>query len=197
MFNQSRFRWTPQDATSILLNYTRGRCDFTTPNHLRRLDRQLLGLLERKGQIQDAMSAPLRAARSALPRDRYVAGLDLIGMSPDEAIRIMVVPPARAVPTTDVARALRGIPLPNPLTQAWELRQVLLMYQAAADMIEDTLCDLVNELAPTLGLDRLAALTTDKVTSQLEWRVAQQRRARGESGDPRRAATQTYPALPQ
>lgn len=193
MFAQSRFRWVPEDATHIFLAYTRGRCLFETPAHLRSLDAQQMQLREWAGQIQDAMAQPLRQARGRCPSTQWGQALDLIGLSSYE-VRVIVGSAITPDPglNRDVKRALRGIPLPNPLSQVWELRQMHSMYRAADNMMEDTLTDLVLELVPRHGWDNLAALTVNRYGNQLRQRVEHQREERGKVGDPRRAPAQRY-----
>jgi hypothetical protein len=195
MFNQSKFRWAPEDAIEIAMQRTRGRVFFETPAHLRKLDAQLYDLREYTGQIQDAMAAPLREARRRGTRKAPTAkGFELIGLTMQEARFIIdtayPVDPTR--PNRAAQRALRGIPLPNPYNQVWELRQMHSMYQGAVNLLEDTLCDLVLELAPRQGWEHLASLTVNHYGQQLRWRVEEQREERGEPGDPRRHPAQTY-----
>ena len=195
MFNQSHFRWVPEQARHIALTWVRGRCAFETPGHLRRLDAQLLQLREYTGQIQDAMGPELRLARSSL-RKQWAEGSRLLDLSEADANFIIVtahrVDPDQPV-HPQVRRALRGFPLPNPLSRVWELRQVHAMHRAAVDLLEDELCDLATRLAPRHGWDNLAALTTDRLGWQLELRVNDQREARGLPDDPRRRPEQRYP----
>lgn len=193
MYAQSHFRWVSEDAARIALGYTRGRVVFEAPAHLRRLDQQLMELKEWKCQISDAMAGPLRAARGCYRGPAWVEALALIGLSEYDA-RVLIgsaqpIPPGG---NPDVRRALRGWPLPNPLTQVWELRQVQSMYQAGENLLEDAVADLVLELAARHGWDNLAALTVDRCGGQLQRRVGRQREERGEPGDPRRVAAQRY-----
>lgn len=195
MFNQSMFRWAPEDAMHIAMRWTRGRVLFETPAHLRKLDAQLFALREYTGQIQDAMAAPLREAQQRGTAKAPVGqGLELIGLTRQDARFIIdtayPVNPER--PHRQVQRALRGIPLSNPYSQVWELRQMHSMYLGAVNLLEDTICDLALELAPSQGWEHLASLTVNRYGQQLRWRVEEQREQRGEPGDPRRQPAQTY-----
>lgn len=194
MYGQSRFRWVAEDALSIATRYTRGRLEFSTPAHLSSLDVQLLSLLGHADQIRLAMAAPLREIRDT-HRRRWGSALELIDMTELDACVITwsaIGTTPDQVTNEDAIRALRGLPLPNPLTEIWELRQMLGMYQAAADVLEDASCDLVLELATTRGLAALAPLTLSRTPAQLSMRVNEQRELRGEAGDPRRIPEQTY-----
>lgn len=66
------------------------------------------------------------------------------------------------------------------------------MYQAAVDILEDTVCDLATELAPHHGWGNLAFLTASRHGEQLQQRVRWQREHRGGPGDPRRLARQVW-----
>lgn len=192
MYDQSKFRWVPEDPMAIALQWTRGRVEFTTPGHLRRLDVQLHALRDYAAGIQDAMLDPLALARNRC-RD-YAAGLQLVGMTSTEVDILRHSALSGKVHNhPEARRALRGIPLPNPFSQVWELRQMHGMYAAADNILEDTFCDLANELADKRGWDSLAPLTLHHHTGRgLQMRVSQQRLARGLPGDPRRIMEQRY-----
>lgn len=194
MYDQSKFRWVPEDPMSIALTWTKGRVEFTTPGHLRRLDVQLSALREYAGGIQDAMLDPLALARRRCSGPDYRAGLDLIGMTQTDVdiLRYNALG-GRVRNHPEAKRALRGIPLPNPFSQVWELRQMHGMYAAAVDLLEDTFCDLADELAGERGWDSLVPLTVHHHTGNgVRLRVEQQRRNRGLPGDPRRRLEQRY-----
>jgi len=194
MFSQSHFRWVPEDPMSIALTWTRGRCAYSTPGQLRRLDEQLLSLRDYSAGIDDAMIEPLAdAKRRSRPAD-YTAGLQLVGMTPtDVAIIRHSALSGRVTHHREAARALRGIPLPNPFSQVWELRQMRGMYAAAENLLEDTFCDLAVELMPAQGWDNLAKMTLYHRTSRtLQARIQEQRETRGGPGDPRRLPEQRY-----
>ena len=193
MYAESKFRWAPEDPVRIAMRWARGRIVFETPGQLKRLDAQLMQLREYTCQIQDAMAPRLRTARPKLGQ-AWLESLELIGLG-DQQARFIIdtahpVNPDKAHP--EVTRALRGIPLPNPLSQVWELRQMHAMYAAAVNLLEDVACDLILELAPKHGWDYLGSLTVCRNGQQLRWRVEDQREERGEPGDPRRLPEQTY-----
>lgn len=192
MFAQSHFRWVPEDPLHIALDYSHGRVLFETPAHLSRLDDQLMELREWKGQITDAMAAPLRQARSRYTRAKWDQALDLIGLTEYDARVLIGTAHQQTRQNPDVRRVLRGFPLPNPLTNVWELRQMESMYQAAENLLEDALCDLVEELAPRHGWANLAAVTVGRTERQLRFRLERQLQERGGPGDPRRAPHQHY-----
>lgn len=196
MFGESHFRWVPEDAYTIALRYTRGQVVHETPTQLGRLDTRIAELQLYIGELDAAVGVALTVARMRLGGDRWVAARDLVGLSDMEARMLLGTrrPEDRIDPNADARRALRGWPLPNPLTQAWELRQMAGMYRAAENVLEDTLADLVLEL-----VDRhrdwtvlASLLTLTRYSRSLRRRVDDQRAARGEPGDPRRLPLQRY-----
>lgn len=194
MFQQSRFRWLPEDALQIALRATRGSVDFTTARHLTRLDQDLMALQEFTEQIQRARADELRHARAVLaPRD-WAEALRYLAMSPDEAAFLLWIttdlPP---VSNDQTRRVTRGIPWATPLSRAWELHQLWALWDAACAILEDCVCDLVEELAERRGYSGVVGLTRDFKLIDLQARVEINRERRGGPGDPRRTRRQTYP----
>jgi|SRR5664279_1224874 len=196
MYNQSHFRWLPEDAMKVATQYTRGRVLFETPEQLNTLQVQLKRLRDWNSQIRDATAQRLMIVQNAMTKEEWGSALTIMGLSEREvrAIESGVLDELvdSEYANTDVKRALRGFPYTNPLTQVWELRQMEGMHQAADDLLEDTLCDLVGELQPQHGWSYLATLTMDGGPRQLKERVRCQRVKRGELGDDRRLPRQTY-----
>lgn len=197
MFRQSYFRWVPEDAMSLALQWTHGRILHETPGHLRTLDQQIIDLQLYSSGIDVATSALLEEARMKSSAADWRAGLALVGLSIDDARNLRFDAQGLPVPQhREVRRALKGWPLPNPFSQVWELRQMRGMYKAAEHLLVDALCDLVVELAPTHGWHNLSQVTRyNNSAKQLRTRVKWQRECRGEPGDERRIPNQTYPAL--
>lgn len=197
MFGQSHFRWVPEDPMAIALTWTRGRMQFDRPPHLHFLDTQLLSLRTFAAGIDDAMVPLLRTAQDRCTAEDWALGLQLIDMTPHD-VRVLrhSAPSGAPARHREASRALRGIPLPNPFSQVWELRQMRAMYEAAENLIEDTFCDLLVELAQTHAWEALAGHTLRHRSARtLQERVVAQRDVRGEPGDPRRVPEQRYPAL--
>lgn len=193
MFRQSRFRWVPEDPMSIALAWTRGRLEYQTVADLRFLDARLGELREFASGVDDAMLAPLREAEARCSEEEWQSGLRLVGLAPRDVRVLRYSAPREIVPHRDAMRALDGIPIPNPFSQVWELRQVRSMYRAAEDLLEDTFCDLVLELEPARGWAYLADQTLLHTSARtLQQRVEDQRSARGEPGDARRTPVQHY-----
>ena len=193
MYAQSKFRWVPEDPMSIALMWARGRLNYETPGDLKRLDEQIYALRGFACGIDDAMLAPLiTAQRQCRPTDWH-AGLDLVGLTQRDIQILRHGAPQEIAPHREAKRALRGIPLPNPFSQVWELRQMRGMYAAAENLLEDAFCDLVIELAPEQGWHNLPQLTLHhRSTRTLQLRVEEQRAERGAPGDPRREPAQRY-----
>lgn len=194
MYRQSRFRWVPEDPLAIALTWTRGRLEHQTVAHLHQLDVQLRELRTFAAGIDDATIPLLRRARRHSLSDGWGEGLALVGLTAegaDELCRRTARPGGHSHP--DARRALRGFPLPNPWSQVWELLQVRSMYAAAEDLIEDVFCDLTLELKPLHGWRPLAEVTLrHRTETALQVRVQEQRKTRGEPGDPRRIPEQRY-----
>lgn len=193
MFAQSRFQWAPEDPVLVLLAYTRGRLVFETKEDLLRLNLQQQRLRAYTSQISSAMALPVQALREIYPAGQWREALTAAGLGAQEASSLAAAASSHEAPANaDVRRALRGIPLPNPLSQVWELRQMRSMYQAADDLAEDALCDLVEELEHRYGLGKLADLTGDRSAAKLWHRLEHQRSHRGLPGDPRRRPQQRF-----
>lgn len=194
MYAQSMFRWAPEDPVTVALRWTRGRVVFETPGHLRLLDRQLLQLRDFAAQIDDIMAGRLRLASKLGSSMITSRCLELISMTADEsALLRWSAPPDEPPRMREADRVLAGIPVPNPFTQIWELRQLRSMYTAADNLLEDAYCDLAAELFDAgTSWDRLAQVTSHFVGTGLQMRVQEQRELRGEPGDPRRVPEQRY-----
>lgn len=193
MFRQSHFRWVPEDPMSIALTWTRGRLVHETPHHLRLLDNQLSALRGFACGIDDAMLGPLADAKRRCTTGTWKAGLELVGLTPRDIEVLRHGAPAEIAPHQEAKRALRGIPLPNPFSQVWELRQMRSMYAAAENLLEDVICDLAIELAPDQGWHNISQVTRfHRSARALQHRVEAQRAERGEPGDPRREPLQRY-----
>lgn len=192
MYSQSRFRWLGEDATTIALSYTRGRLEFTSLHDLTRLDDQLVELREHVLRLLGAVAEPLNDVRCELSHT-WGDALGAAGLSPRRASEIFWTRAGSAhLDDRDVRRVLRGIPWSNPLTQVWELLQLVGMYEAAADVLEDAVCDLAAELLQTRSPIAVAAHTRDRVPGQLQMRIEDNLEERGPVGDARRTPHQTY-----
>lgn len=195
MFAESQFRWAPEDPYAIALTWTRGRLVYETPEHLRLLDQQIYGLNVFATRIDDAMAPLLADAKAQCTDEEWGRGLELIGLTPIQ-VRILRygAPAIHSAPHPEVRRALHGIPLPNPFSQVWELRQMRAMYRAAETVLEDTLCDLALELiADQATWQHLSFQTCQHRSAQtLRLRVEDQRALRGDPGDPRRRPSQVF-----
>lgn len=195
MFAESHFRWAPEDPYALALTWTRGRLVYESIEHFRLLDKQIYDLNVYAVQIEDAIAPLLAEAHERCNSAEWGRGLDLVGLTSLE-VQILrhSASPQRGRPHPEVRRALRGIPLPNPFSQVWELRQMRAMYQAAENVLEDTLCDLALELIGTGMSWQMLSLQTQMHRSArtLQLRVDDQRGLRGGPGDDRRQCSQVY-----
>lgn len=194
MFDQSYFRWVPEDPMSLALSWTKGRLVYETPKHLRFLDDRLFALRNYAAGIEHAMVPFLDDAQQRCSKEAWRSGLELVGLSSREVATLRFCAPAEQQPHREVRRALQGWPLQNPFSRIWELRQMRALYTAVENLLEDTFCDLAVELAPDHGWQNLSQVTLyNNFAAGLQQRVQWQREERGESGDPRRRPAQTYP----
>lgn len=193
MFDQSRTRWTFEHALAVALSFTGGRTDFTTVADLRRLQQAQAELVEYGDQARLALAETLRAAQPVFG-PRWGSALEAIGMTRlDWDILAWTTAGRMSLATNaEVARTVEGLPVPNPLTEAWELRQLWQMYEAATNILEDALCDLVVELTELRPAAVLLEATGEWAEYALLQRVEAARDARGGPRDPRRAVHQTY-----
>ena len=199
MFSQARFRWTAEDVLQIASTATRGRLDFTTMTHLLELDQAAASVFDYADLVRLSMAGQIRDVRAAFGP----AWLDVLAdvHLSEEEVRLILAAAPRGEPSEssivagDVRRVLHGLPLPNPLTQIWELRQLQGMYVAAHGVLEDTFADLVHEVADRVPMSAVAVMTSCQTALRLEARLEQQRADRGGPGDPRRSTTQHFPSL--
>ncbi len=196
MFAQSRFRWTPQDALRVASRFSGGRLEFTTVKHLVLLDQAATDLFDYTDTVRLSLAGPVRAARDAFGPS-WLTVLPDVGLTEIEARLILAAGSVHLdEPVSgDVSRVLRDLPLPNPLTQIWEIRQLQGMYLAAHGVLEDTFADLITELSERVPLSLLAARTSSLTARRLEQRLETQAAARGGPLDPRRRTEQRFPAL--
>lgn len=196
MFGQSMFRWAPEDPMVIALNYTRGRLTFDTAGHLRFLDQQGLAIRDFAGRIDDVIAAHIREGIRTGGERLAQDCLSIIDVSPLDAAMLEFGASSVGRVLPEVVRVQRDVPLPNPFTLVWELRQLRSMYTAADHLIEDAYCDLALELhdeGAGLSWSRLAQVTpTCYDGDTVKTRVQAQRAARGHPGDLRRTPEQRY-----
>lgn len=193
MFLESRFRWTGEHVMSIVTRHTGGQLSFRTVAHLELLRRYQGQVQAYSDRCRLAMADPLLLARATLgggwgPTGRAV-GLSVVDCK--ATVWLAVGEPPEARTNLNVARALRDLPFVNPLIEAWELKQVWRMYEAAAGVVEDAICDLVDELVGSRPADVLAVAAGMTVGGM--WRrIADAHDARGWPGDPRRIPVQVF-----
>lgn len=179
----------------IALSYTRGRLTFDTPGHLRFLDEQGLAVRDFAGRIDDVIAAHIREGIRTGGERLAQDCLTVIDISPLDAAMLEFGASSVGRILPEVARVQHDVPLPNPFTLVWELRQLRSMYTAADHLIEDAYCDLAMELHNDAGLNwgRLAQVTpTCYDGDTVKARVQTQREARGDPGDLRRKPQQRY-----
>lgn len=195
MFRQSRFQWTGEHAVDIITRHTAGQVEFTDVRHLHRLQHEQNEINAYTGQCRTAMGEPLReAVRTVVGGWDAVAaavGLDPGHLKAIEDLSVGATAEERTNP--DVRRVLRQLPFSNPLIQVWELKQLVNLFQAAINLVEDTLCDLLLELSSSHPPAVLMAATIPEMQAltpakRVEWA----RKERGGPGDLRRVPRQHF-----
>lgn len=192
MFRQSRFQWTGEHAIDIVTRGTGGQLEFTELRHLRRLQAEQDEIAAYGTQCTLAMGAPLAAAAAAVTGGWPVVA-DAVGLAVGQAkaTAALVEWEPLQEPTPDVRRVLRGLPFSNPLIQVWELKQLSRLFDAAVQLLEDTICDLLLELLQAHSPQKLVeALATQRLDPTN--RADRARSARGAPGDPRRTPHQVF-----
>lgn len=191
MFRQSRFRWTGEHAMDIVTRSTGGCLDYSTVGHLRWLQRRQDEVRDRGTQCQSAMADPLRQAHAVVGWDRAAeaVGLTVVDCRLTLAFAAGTTEAERS--NVDVRRVLAQLPFANPLIEVWELKQLWRLFDAARDLLEDTLCDLLEELLETHPVDALVD-ATGIPAGRPTARIAQARLQRGVAGDPRRTPSQRF-----
>jgi hypothetical protein len=193
MFRQSRFQWTGEHAVDIITWHTGGRVDYTTLAHLQMISRDQTEIRAYGTQCQLGMAEPLKQARPVVPGG-WKGVADAVGLTVADCTMTLSLasrtPPDECT-NADVRRVLRGLPFTNPLIQIWELKQLWRLYEAADDLLEDTLCDLLLELLPTHPADELR-LATGPYAPPPATRVGWNRAERGGPGDDRRIPSQRF-----
>lgn len=204
----SEFTWSELDVTRVFLRFARGRSAFDRLDHLVALGDQQQRLYDHLEPVRLAGAHLLTRAQQESPPQHWVAARTMLNL--DRVSASMAMWPVQVRPEDipaalehpEVRAAMHGYAFPNPLSQAWEVRQVLGMYESAVEVFEDMICDLASELQPDHGwisvsehFSRGAGFATGP--AQMRRRVDNHREERGEPGDLRRRVGQVYGDAPQ
>lgn len=195
MYRGARWRWWGSHVVDIVTAATGGRLYFTTVDDVRRLRRVLMNINDDAYTVQMSLAAPLTAAVEVKGSLEAVAA-EAIGLTVLELSIIRWDAATDSLPRSvfsDIVRNQRMVarqPFKNPLIELLELTQLWRTYQAAANMIEDTLYDLIVELAETRPKSVLADAAGVRYAHALDVQIRGVRDARGEPGDPRRTPRQ-------
>ena len=193
MFKPARTQWDRREVIDIVTRHTGGQLEFSTVGDLEHLS-------VAKGEIDSAIrriekSLGAAAQRAAVAFGDWSAVGEKVGYD-WRALRRMAETAARTpafVPHPDVHIAVREVPARNPLSEAWEIKQLRSLWAAASQMVEDTLCDLVEELVEIgVGWESLLPAVWDRSPESLKARVELNRVSRGQPGDPRRRHQQVF-----
>lgn len=194
MFKQSRFRWTGEHVMAVVTRYTGGQLEFTSVGHLGLLQRYQMDLLTYGSQVRDALAERLPAISDTLGDSwtptAEALGLTIVDCKATVWFAVGTTPEQRT--NLNVRRVLEYVPFRNPLIEAWELKQLWRMYEAAADVFEDTICDLVDELRGSRPVEALVSAVDALSPAGLQQRIDFARGQRGVPGDARRAPVQAF-----
>lgn len=194
-WRESIFRWYTEDALKLVTWATGGRMEFTRVDDLVELRHAQERLIDDAARARHAMADRLTVvkAETGLQWSRARELMGLTRVEAESAIWFAEHAPAEdRVETADVRRVLGYIPFRNPLSEAWELKQLVGLLEAAGDMLEDTICDLVEELLPTRPAAVLGEAAGTPNERGLLRRVEVAREERGHEGDPRRLPEQIF-----
>lgn len=196
MYRGARWRWWGEHVMKVITGHTGGKLTFDTFADLRLLEDHRRSVADQAFTCQLALADPLDDAGDVL--GRWIPVADALGLTEVECSSTVWFADARPdLPRTNVKvekvlRVVRRQPFNNPLIEAWELKQLWRLHQAAAAMLEDTTCDLIEHLRGSRP-DVVLCEAADVVTSAgLTTRVDANRAARGEFGDPRRVPRQVF-----
>lgn len=192
-FADSRFRWSTSDIVDIVTGHTGGQTEFTTVEDLRALQRYRYAVLDQAAWTRNAMADRLELAREHLCEEEWESVASGLGLTELECAHAMWFAAHETErDSANIRRVLKFVPFRNPLIEAFELKQLMRMWEAAADMFEDTICDLVEELLPTRPVSVLAqAIGTASETGTIQ-RIELARKQRGLAGDERRLPIQVF-----
>lgn len=191
--------WTPNSPFRLVANYSRGRLEYTTPRDFLCLLRLRRDMTERQCAVRDSIAQELgkiaRACPSVVDQRWQPLAFEFDVPAAELAIAIgeAQAAPARLSAPAEVHAALEAcneLAVMNPVIRAWELWQVLQLWEAGLDLVTDTMADLIREL-DHLSPDELSFATHGEISArQIVALELNQRLERGLPGDPRRCASQ-------
>jgi len=194
-YQESRFKWWDIDVMKIVTANTGGKLDFTSLHDLRVLQQWRVELCTFTTLVQRGMAPPLREAYRVW-NDWEPIGAE-VGLTPLECAETVYLDdmfPAdqthRPHPVVRINTSVAGMIFANPLIHLVEMKQMWRMYDAAVDMHDDTICDLVDELADKHSAEDIAKAAGMAHPVGLGYRMQEVRQARGGIGDPRRTPEQ-------
>ena len=186
-FSDSRFRWSANDIIDIVTGLSGGQTEFTTVEDLRALQGYRYSVLDQAAWTRNAIADRLELAREHLGEEHWGSVISSLGLTELECAHARWFAAHEAErDSANIRRVLKFVPFRNPLIEAFELKQLMRMWEAAADLLEDTLCDLVEELLPTRPITVLAEAIGTASEKGPTQRLDLARLERGPMGEPRR-----------
>lgn len=192
-FADSRFRWSTNDVVDVVTGHTGGQTEFTTVEDLRALQRYRYAVLDQVSRTSNAMADRLQLAKDELGEQQWGTVTGALGLTELECAHSMWFAAYETErDSANIRRVLKFVPFRNPLIETFELKQLMRLWEASANMLEDTICDLVAELLPTRPASVLAEAVCTASEKGLAQRVALAREERGLAGDERRLPVQVF-----
>lgn len=191
--------WTPNSPFRLVASHSRGRLEYTTPRDFQCLVRLRRDMTERLCAVRDSIAQELVAIARACPSvvDQRWQPLAFEFDVPAAELAIAIgeaqAAPARLSAPSEVYAALEAcdeLAVMNPVIRAWELWQVLQLWEAGLDLVTDTMADLIRELDHLTPAELSFAAQGEISARQVAALELNQRLERGLLGDPRRCASQ-------
>ena len=212
-------RWEASDATNIFTHFTNGQWSFNTVADLTTLEQARMAIAGYSNEIGMALGEKVtwclenefrdmaipwdhkeRVLLHAVGGQGSTEGCDYLDVFArvlqirrrELEYRMLVaedVPNVRTINSAVKTVYKQPIAYNNPVTIAWELKQMRALYQAAGNLAEDAICDLLVELIDSRPLAVLQNALNDTYTD-LRYRIDTVLDARGKPGDKRRIPDQ-------
>ena len=201
--NQSSFRWGPPDVVHAVGLHTGGRLDFTSLRDLQRVSTAILSTRKYRNTVDLALGdrlVPVFQVMGRVPETVDLLDLDIHVAGHTEGLSGLFAPAKKT--NDDVQRVLKRLAPRNPLTEAWELVQLLHLWQAAVRLLEGVELDLAAELLERHPWPRVLNASGEMSRLRLLDEAGFRQRheahidAVGGVDGAGQIPTQTYPALP-
>lgn len=191
--------WTPNSPFRLVANHAHGRLEYTSPRDFQSLVRLRRDMTERLCAVRDSIAHELAVIARSCPSvvdqrwQPLAAEFDVPAAELAIAVGEAQSAPARLPAPSEVYAALEAcdeLAVMNPVIRAWELWQVLQLWEAGLDLVTDTMADLIRELDHLSPAELSFAAQGEIGARQVASLELNQRLERGLLGDPRRCSSQ-------